>query len=1247
MRILLYHLNRHKDDNGKRRYRKDDTVKTAFEKALEIADDDSDDDVFPISSKRSQIQRLFDSDDDVDAVENNIILIEPPKHKDQDSNEKRLEVESHMKRLFDPEHYNSDTVRIALPKSKDCDTSTNSNKQDGIEKSLGIVDANSDHNSKKSQARSIFDSNDDDDDNTAKDKTSKTVSNSKEDQQDLSATYVLINSSAKSPTNNRKSQAKRLFDSENNSNEPPHKKSKDQVKNRKERLEKNDSKEKPNSSKHETSSKNETSNPTNESGKIIHIFGASFLQQYKCDQCYQTFDDCFKLKRHSMVAHKTKPSEAAPKSDHACHICSKKFSDRNMLWGHMRVHSLRDKYSCKLCKFEASSVRELIDHQSVCKGKKQTSNKAEEKTNNLEKKSTEDVIALEMNNEKADSNNEKKTSNISSNKRDIAEKSAITKEKSVSKTNKSQSLSNVVKKRINSDSNKDRKTSSNNIDDAIQKPNDIEEISDSSKKNTNNTLNDTEKDNAEISTGNSNLTNTTSNTADKIEKQTSTALKYRCSICKKKFAEINEMRMHKTLHCSQQTPFEKKSAGLRTTLLVDMVVTTDNSNRTNVTSVTIAIANNMSDVTTVTSSNLSRVTCCSSSPDKIKSSPTKSSDDLKLIEMKPKFKCCGKIFSKRIDLFLHMKEESGTSSEVIDCDPVYICDICLETFYERLAWYQHSKIKHKNYYEQRSSKSSVVMRKPRYACGACYMKFDLLIKLKEHKSACSNSELNKKRAELNISDLKNQFEEFYQSKTVTEIDQNQNDGEKSDDSSIIIDPDSDTDNIVETNVETDSHDPDINVEMDVKVERQENETYRCDICYDEFTQHSELMEHEAFHREIAPPPPAPPLDMPDLLDTNRSNQIPQQDQNKKRISITIPPLKHQVPSINPKLIITNNIETDTSSTTSNVNNLDCSTNSSTDVLLSTQNIGLAQDCINKEVDQNNLDCSVSGNSTFPNNPDIGVTQDCVNSTSSNSTINPNSNLAQDKPIEDMFAECEDLFNPQQDKNTSPTTSNDFEDRLVIDEQPPDNTQIGTEVPQPSAPRIFVKNIRDLMNPDVLPNAAENEKQNAIKTPQKQGKSILRCDECNQSFTRTRTFRKHQRVTKFKYCCSFCNFCTCSSNKRKVHYRTQHKDAYVTYCCGKEFLSAADLSAHQLHHNKCPTCNCSFRNLSKHKTHCQRPSITVTEVIQNMQATRQEEIIPSGQSTDVNLVIPPVSSNNTQEGTNSFVPNYQLVWQGRM
>ncbi|KAK5640581.1 hypothetical protein RI129_011392 [Pyrocoelia pectoralis] len=99
-----------------------------------------------------------------------------------------------------------------------------------------------------------------------------------------------------------------------------------------------------------------------------------------------------------------------------------------------------------------------------------------------------------------------------------------------------------------------------------------------------------------------------------------------------------------------------------------------------------------------------------------------------------------------------------------------------------------------------------------------------------------------------------------------------------------------------------------------------------------------------------------------------------------------------------------------------------------------------------------------------------------------------------------------------------------EGNAIVDEVPP-------------KPRIFVRNIKDLM-PDNHNSKTVKEKREPI---------TYKCDECNLQFKKRRSYRRHNRLAKAKYKCAYCSYFTCSYTNIRKHYDSSH---HITSLCPK-------------------------------------------------------------------------------------------------
>uniref|UniRef100_A0A1Y1KTT1 Protein krueppel n=1 Tax=Photinus pyralis TaxID=7054 RepID=A0A1Y1KTT1_PHOPY len=112
----------------------------------------------------------------------------------------------------------------------------------------------------------------------------------------------------------------------------------------------------------------------------------------------------------------------------------------------------------------------------------------------------------------------------------------------------------------------------------------------------------------------------------------------------------------------------------------------------------------------------------------------------------------------------------------------------------------------------------------------------------------------------------------------------------------------------------------------------------------------------------------------------------------------------------------------------------------------------------------------------------------------------------------------------------PAKEEEEDEVLVISGCDSDDDDEDDEEPKP---RIFVKNIKDLMPEDTAPKKKEP--------------AVYKCEECNLLFKKRRSYRKHCRLAMDKFKCSLCSYKTCSTPKLRQHYESEHNSSMCHKC----------------------------------------------------------------------------------------------------
>lgn len=179
---------------------------------------------------------------------------------------------------------------------------------------------------------------------------------------------------------------------------------------------------------------------------------------------------------------------------------------------------------------------------------------------------------------------------------------------------------------------------------------------------------------------------------------------------------------------------------------------------------------------------------------------------------KPIFKCCSVMFTKRKQLFSHMLQPQSSNGH---CQPVYVCNLCSAEFNLYLDLYRHSK-----------GHSGFIVPKHRFFCGRCFHSFSNLWCVRKHQMAATECQLTLNLPKVKgFLDLKTEFEDYFFSGKALQ-------------------------NYLVVNVpyKTEFCKP---IEMQIEFNHINNDNvYRCDICYDIFDDIEELQEHERLHEEM-------------------------------------------------------------------------------------------------------------------------------------------------------------------------------------------------------------------------------------------------------------------------------------------------------------------------------------------------------------------------------------------------------------
>lgn len=88
-------------------------------------------------------------------------------------------------------------------------------------------------------------------------------------------------------------------------------------------------------------------------------------QKYRCNTCTKKFFSRHTLRRHILREHKNDEEIDQPLEVHECKYCKEKFSRKQSLQMHLKIHPVATPFACSICEFRTTSKPLLIKHKLV------------------------------------------------------------------------------------------------------------------------------------------------------------------------------------------------------------------------------------------------------------------------------------------------------------------------------------------------------------------------------------------------------------------------------------------------------------------------------------------------------------------------------------------------------------------------------------------------------------------------------------------------------------------------------------------------------------------------------------------------------------------------------------------------------------------------------------------------------------------------------------------------------------------